>query len=69
MFLLCTPNGKKRQIVCLLQTFPKAQQVFKTLRDQPRRLYPCVPRRQRADSVETILCTCAIPCFRQTVGI
>ncbi len=31
--LLCTPNGKKRQIVRLLQTLPKAQEVLETFRD------------------------------------
>jgi hypothetical protein len=67
--LLCTPNGKKRQIIGLLQTLSKDQQVLETFRDQPRRLYPCLLRRQRADSVETILRTRTIPCLRQTVGI
>jgi len=68
-FLLCTPNGKKRQIVCLLQTFSKAQQVLDTFRNQLRRFRPCVLRRQRADSVETVLCPCTIPRLRQTIGI
>jgi hypothetical protein len=67
--LLCALNGKKRQVVRLLYTLSKTEQVFETSRDQPHRLYPCVPRRQRADSVQAILCACAIPCFRQTVGI
>ena len=31
--LLRTPNGKKRQIVRLLQTLPKAQEVLETFRD------------------------------------
>jgi hypothetical protein len=69
MLLLCTPNGKKGQIVCLLQTFPKAQQVPETFRNQFRGLYPCVPRDQRADSVETVLRACTISRLRQTVGV
>jgi len=48
---------------------PQSQQILETFREQPSRLYPCVPRRQGADSVETILCTCAIPRLRQAVGI
>src|SRR5207253_2836310 len=44
-------------------------QVFETFGDQPGRRYPDVPRRQRANSVETILLASAIPCFRQPVGI
>ena len=68
-FLLCTPNGKKRQIVCLLQTFSKAQQVLDAFGNQLRRFRPGVLRRQRADSVETVLCPCTIPRLRQTIGI
>ena len=37
-----TPNDKKCQIVGLLETLPKAQQVFDTFGDQPGRLYPGV---------------------------
>jgi hypothetical protein len=67
--LLCAAHDQKRQIVRLLQTLPKARQVLETTGDQPIRRYPYVLRRQRANSVETILLARAIPCFRQPVGI
>src|SRR5205814_827558 len=50
-------------------TLPEADQVLETFGDQPGRRYPAVPRRERANSVETILLASAIPCFRQPVGI
>jgi hypothetical protein len=67
--LVCALNGKKRQIVCLLQTLSKTQQIFQTFRDQPRGLHPCVPGCQRADSLQAILRARAIPRLGQTVGI